>query len=45
MEAEVDSEETDVAEVFCRSKSKTVYQESPIKPEIFLGRFLNRWEC
>ena len=40
MEAEDDSEESDVAEKFCRSKSKTVYQECPIKPEKFLGIFL-----
>ena len=39
MEAEHDSEESDVAEKFCRSKSKTVYQECPIKPEKFLGIF------
>ena len=43
-EAEVDSEESDLAEILCRSKSKTVYQESPIKLEKFLGRLLNRWE-
>ena len=44
LEAEDDSEETDVAENFCRSKSRTVYQESPIKPEKFPGNCFNRWE-
>ena len=39
MEAEDDSEESDVAENFCRSKSRAVYQECPIKPEKFLGKF------
>ena len=40
----MDSEETDFAEVLCRSKSETVYQESLNKPEKILGRLLNRWE-
>ena len=44
MEAEDDSEGSDVAENFCRSKSKTVYQECPIKPEKFPGNCFNRWE-
>ena len=44
LEAEDDSEESDVAENSCRSKSRTVYQESPIKPEKFPGTFFNRWE-
>ena len=43
-EAEDDSEETDVAEKFCRSKCKTVYQECPNKLEKFPGKFFNRWE-
>ena len=44
LEAEDDSEGSDVAENFCRSKSKTVYQECPIKPEKFPGKIFNRWE-
>ena len=44
LEAEDDSEESDVAENLCRSKSRAVYQESPIKPEKFPGKVLNRWE-
>ena len=44
LEAEDNSEESDVAENLCRSKSKTVYQECPIKPEKFPGKCLNRWE-
>ena len=44
LEAEDDSEESDVAEKFCRSKSKTVHQECPIKPEKFPGKCFNRWE-
>ena len=44
MGAEGDSEESDVAENFCRSKSTAVYQECPIKPEKFPGTFFNRWE-
>ena len=44
LEAEDDSEESDVAENFCRSKSRTVYQECPIKPEKFPGNCFNRWE-
>ena len=39
-----DSEESDVAENSCRSKSRTVYQECPIKPEKFPGNCFNRWE-
>ena len=44
MEAEDDSEESDVAENFCRSKSRAINQECPIKPEKFPGKFFNRWE-
>ena len=44
LEAEDDSEESDVAENSCRSKSRTVYQECPIKPENIPGKFFNRWE-
>ena len=44
MQAEDDSEESDVAENLCRSKSKTVYQEYPIKPGKFPGKGFNRWE-
>ena len=35
LEAEDDSEESDVAENSCRSKSRAVHQECPIKPEKF----------
>ena len=42
MEAEDDSEESDVAENLCRSKSRAVYQECPIKPEKFPGKCFNR---
>ena len=44
MEAEDDSEESDVAENSCRSKSRAVYQECPIKPKKFPGNCFNRWE-
>ena len=44
MEAEDDSEGSDAAGNICRSKSRTVYQESPIKLEKFPGKFFNRWE-
>ena len=44
LEAEDDSEESDVAENSCRSKSRTVYQECPIKPEKFPGNCFNGWE-
>ena len=44
MEAEDDSEESDVAENFCRRKSRAVYQECPIKPENFPGKCFNCWE-
>ena len=44
LQAEDDSEESDVAENFCRSKSTAVYQECPIKPEKFPGYCFNRWE-
>ena len=44
MEAEDDSEESDVAENFCQSKSRAIYEECPIKPENFPGKFFNRWE-
>ena len=39
-----DSEESDVAENSCRSKSRAVHQECPIKPEKFPGNCFNRWE-
>ena len=42
MEAEDDSEESDVAENFCRSKCRAIYQECLIKPETF--KCFNRWE-
>ena len=44
MEAEDDSEESDVAENFCRSKCRMVYQQCPIKAEKFPGKCFNRWE-
>ena len=44
LEAEDDSEESDVAENICRSKSRAIYQECPIKPEKFTGNCFNRWE-
>ena len=44
LEAEDGSEESDVAENFCRSKSRAVYPECPIKPEKFPGNCFNRWE-
>ena len=44
MEAEYDSEESDVPENFCRSKSRAIYRECPIKPEKFPGNCFNRWE-
>ena len=44
LEAEDDSEESDVAENSCRSKSRAVHQECPIKPEKFPGNCFNRWE-
>ena len=44
LEAEYDSEESDVAENICRRKTRTVYQECPIKPEKFPGKCFNRWE-
>ena len=44
LEAEDDSEESDVAKNICRRKSRTVYQECPIKPEKFPGNCFNRWE-
>ena len=43
MEAEDDSEESDVTENLCRSKCREVYQESPIKLEKFPGKFFSRW--
>ena len=42
LEAEDNSEELDVAENFCRSKSRAIYQERPIKPENFPGNYFNR---
>ena len=44
MEAEDDSEDSDVAENLCRSKSRTIYQECPFKPEKFPRKRFNRWE-
>ena len=44
LEAEDDSEKSDVAENICRGKSRTVYQECPIKPEKYPGNCFNRWE-
>ena len=44
MEAEDDSEESDGAENSCRSKSRPIYQECPIKPEKFPGKCFSRWE-
>ena len=44
MEAEDDSEESDVSENSCRRKSRVINQECPIKPEKFPGKFFNRWE-
>ena len=44
LEAEDDSEESDVAENSCRSKSRAVHQECPIEPEKFPGNCFNRWE-
>ena len=44
LEAEDDSEESDVAENSCRSKSRVINQECPIKPEKFPGNCFNRWE-
>ena len=44
MEAEDDSEESDVAKNYCLSKSTAIYQECPIKPEKFPRKFFDRWE-
>ena len=44
LEAEYDSEESDVAENIRRRKVRTVYQECPIKPEKFPGTFFSCWE-
>ena len=44
VEAEDDSEGSDVTENFCRSKSRVINQECPIKPEKFPGKFFNHWE-
>ena len=44
MEAEVDSEGSNVAENPCRRKSKAVYQECPIEPKNIPGKIFNRWE-
>ena len=45
MEAEDDSEESDVAEIFCRGKSRAVYQECPIKPKNFRASVLIVGNC
>ena len=42
--AENDSEKSDVAENLCRSKSRAVYRESPIKLEKFPVIFFNQWD-
>ena len=44
LEAEDDSEESDVAENFCRSKFRAIYQKCPIKPEKFPGNCFSRLE-
>ena len=44
MEADDNSERSDLAENLCRSKSKVVYHESPIKLEKFPGKFFIPWE-
>ena len=44
IEAEDDSEGSDVAENFCRSKPRALYQEFPIKPETFSTKIFNRWK-
>ena len=44
LDAEDDSEESDVAENLCRLKSITVYQESPMQPEKFPVSLFIRWE-
>ena len=44
LEAEDGSEESDAPENFCRSKSRVINRECPIKPEKFPGKFFNRWE-
>ena len=44
LEAEDDAEESDGADNLCRSKTRAVYQECPIKPENFPGKNFNRWE-
>ena len=44
METEEDSEGSDVAENFCRSKSTAVHEECPIKAEKIPGQCFNRWE-
>ena len=44
MEAEDDSERSDVSENYCRRKSRAIYQECPIKPERFPGKCFKRCE-
>ena len=44
MEAEDDSEGSEVAENLCRSKSRAVYQKSPIQPEKFPDKVFDRRE-
>ena len=44
IEAEDDSEDSNVAENLCRSKTRAIYQECPIKLEKFPGKCFNRWE-
>ena len=43
LEAEDDSEKSDVVDNLYRKKFKMVYQESPIKPEKTPGKTFNRW--
>ena len=44
LEAEDDSENSDVAENLSRSKSRKINQECPIKPEKIPGKCFIRWE-
>ena len=44
MEAEGNSEESDAAQNLCRSKTRAIHQECPIKPEKLPGTFFNRWD-
>ena len=44
MEAQDNSEESDVAKKLGRGKSRAVYKESPIKSKKFPGIFFNCWQ-